>query len=97
MKFIIVNNDQFLLTWVLKGLAVVYKLATALIPPVMLSFLRVYCGGFKAEPGGHGPTPRTFGNPEGAPHLRKNGKEITGKHLNTPLRHNNFNEKELEE
>ena len=45
----------------------------------------------------HGPRLRTFGNPEGAPQLRKNWKEIKGKYLNTPLRHNNFNEKELEE
>ena len=27
---------------------------------------------FYGEPGGHGPRLRTFGNPEGAPHLRKN-------------------------
>ena len=47
--------------------------------------------------GGHGPRPCTFGNPEGAPQLRKNRKEITGKNLNTPLRHNDFKEKELEE
>ena len=71
MKFTIVNNHQFLLTWVLKGLTVVYKLATALIPPVMLSFLLVYNGDFKGEPGGHGPRPRPFGNPEGGPAPKK--------------------------
>ena len=54
-------------------------------------------GGFKGGPGGHGPRPRAFCNLEGAPHRTKNRKEITGKHLNTSLRHNNFNEKELEE
>ena len=57
----------------------------------------LYSGGFKGVQGGHGPRPRTFGNPEGALQLRKIWKEITGKHLNTSLRHNNFNEKELEE
>ena len=51
----------------------------------------------RGSQGGYGSRPRTFGNSEGVPHLRKNGKETTGKHLNIFLRHNNFNEKELEE
>ena len=33
--------------------------------------------------GGHSLRPRAFDNPEGAPRLRQNGKEITGKHVNT--------------
>ena len=33
--------------------------------------------------GGHGSRPRAFDNPEGPPRLRKNGKEFTGKHVNT--------------
>ena len=32
----------------------------------------IFSGGFKGGHGGHGPRHRTFGNPEGAPHLRKN-------------------------
>jgi len=35
-------------------------------------------GRFKGEPGGHGPRLCTFDNPEEAPYLRKNWKEITG-------------------
>ena len=50
---------------------------------------------FKGGQGGQGPRPRTFGSPEGAPHLRKKRKEIAGKHLNKPLWHKNCNEKNL--
>ena len=61
-----------------------------------LAFSSIRCsGGFKGGQGGHGPRPRTFGNAEGVPHLRKNWKDITGKHLNLPLWHKNFNEKNL--
>ena len=43
----------------------VYLLITIILIYVDIS------GGFKGGQGGHGHRPRTFGNPEGAPHLRK--------------------------
>ena len=43
----------------------VYLLITIILIYVDIS------GGFKGGQGGHGHRPRTFGNQEGAPHLRK--------------------------